>query len=135
MPPVVPMVFGRAGLLERIGRYAPFAGGRLAREHETRHARAGELFELRGEVLATAALWVRGLLHVVMELAQGDRLVAVPFPPDCEQVGDRLPAPIALLRLAHPLGRVVTAKGQQRIADPTAPLREAAERKACINIG
>jgi hypothetical protein len=40
------MVFGTAGLLERVGRHAPFAGWRLAREYEASHARAGELFEL-----------------------------------------------------------------------------------------
>jgi hypothetical protein len=39
-----------------------------------------------------------------------DRLVVVLCPPDRKQVGYRLPTPVALLRLAHPLGWVITTE-------------------------
>ena len=84
MPPMVPMIFGLAAPFERVGRCAPFAGGCLAREHVSGHAGAGELFELSSQVLAAVVLRVRRLPHVVMELANRDRLVAVAFPPDRE---------------------------------------------------
>ena len=85
--------------------------------------------------MATTALRVGRLLHVVIEVAQGNRLVAVPLPPDRKQICERLPPPVAFLRLAHTLGRVVAAKRQQGIANPSAPLCEAAEWKAGLNIG
>jgi len=77
-----------------------------------------------------APLRVSHLLHIVMEVANRDWQVAVLLPPGGEQVGDGLPAVITLLRLADSLGRVLTAKREQRIAYPPAPLREAAERAA-----
>jgi hypothetical protein len=64
----------------------------LTRHHKSCHAGAGEPFELRGEELATAILRVHRPLHLVMELAHSDWLVAVFVPPDCEQIGNRLPA-------------------------------------------
>ena len=76
MPPMVPMVLVRSGLLESIGRRAPLPGGRLPGEDEAGHARAGKLFESEMRVLASASLRVQRLLHVVMELADGDGLVA-----------------------------------------------------------
>src|ERR1700731_1298648 len=86
-------------------------------------------------MLAPASLRVRRVLHIVMELADGYRPVTVLFPPGREQVGDRLSAPVTLLRLAHPLGRVLTAKSEQRITYPPAPLSEAAEREARLDGG
>src|SRR5262245_25622899 len=129
MPPMVPMVLARAGPLERIGGRAPLADRRLPSEHESRHSRARELLKLGGEVLAPAALRVGCLPYILMQEAHGDRLVAMPLPPDRKQVGDGLPTSVALLGLAHPFGRVVAAEREQRIADPPAPLFKTAERK------
>jgi hypothetical protein len=68
-PPMVPMALGPAGLFERVCRHAPLPGGRLPGEDKAGNARPGKLFELGGEVLAPASLWVRRLFHIVMELA------------------------------------------------------------------
>ncbi len=86
-------------------------------------------------MLATAALRVQRLLHVVMQMALRNRVLAVAFPPDREQIGERLPAPVSLLRLAHPFGRIAAPEGQQRIAHPTTPLLEAPEPKAGLDVG
>src|ERR1700730_8466516 len=86
-------------------------------------------------MLAPPSVRVRRLLHIVMELADGYRPVTVLLPPGREQVGDRLSAPVTLLRLAHPLGRTLTAKTGQRIPYPPAPLSEAAEREAGLDVG
>ena len=42
--------------------------------------------------LAAASLRIQSLPDVLMELADGDRMVVVLIPPDREQVGDGLPA-------------------------------------------
>jgi hypothetical protein len=106
------MVFSSAaaGPFECISRGTPLSGGRLTRKHEPSNSLAGVLFELRGKVLATSTLRVHRLTHVFMELAHGDRRVAMPFPPDLEHFGQHLSAAIAFLRLAHALGRILTAK-------------------------
>ena len=134
MTPMVPMRFGRAGLFERVGRRAPFAGCRLAREHASGHTGAGEPLELSGQVLAAAALRVHRLPHVDMKLAHRDWLVAVPLPPDRKQVSKHLPAPIAFFGLAHPFGWVLAAEREQRIAHPPAPLCKASERDAGLDV-
>jgi hypothetical protein len=104
------MLFGSGGSLERVGRRAPFAGGCLAGEYESRHAGPGELLELSGEVLAAATLRVYCLPHIVVKLPHSDRLVAVAFPPDRKQIGKHLTAAIAFLGLAHPLGRILATE-------------------------
>jgi hypothetical protein len=55
-------------------------------------------------------------------------MVAMFFPPDRKQVGDRLSATVARLHFAHTLGWIMTAQRQQRVPDPLAPLLETAER-------
>jgi hypothetical protein len=69
-----------------------------------------------------------------VELAGSDRVVVVPVPPDREQLGDCLPAPVALLRLADPLDGVLTTQSQQRVAHPPAPLRKASECDAGLDV-
>jgi hypothetical protein len=123
------MVLVPRGLFERVCRHAPLPGGRLPGEDKTGNARPRQAFR------APASLRVRRPLHIVMELADGYRPVTVLLPPGREQVSDRLSAPVTLLRLAHPLGRVLTAKSEQRITYPPAPLSEAAEREAGLDVG
>ena len=108
IPPMPPMPFLLAGLFERIRSRAPFPGRCLPGEDKAGHANARQLFGLGCDILTTPPLRVQSLLHVVVELAHGDRMVMVLVPPDSEQVGDNLPVPVALLRLANALDGVLT---------------------------
>jgi hypothetical protein len=72
MSPMIPMVVVCASLSERIGRYAPFPSSPLAREHETCHPRAGDLFEPRDDVLTAAAVWVQCVFYIIVELGGDD---------------------------------------------------------------
>jgi hypothetical protein len=86
------------------------SGRRLPRQHKAGHARPGEPFQKGGQVLAAAPLRVRGVPDVLVQLARGHGPIPVTLPPDGEQVRDRLPATVALLRLADPLRRVLAAQ-------------------------
>lgn len=131
MPPMVPMVLFSIGSFERISRCAPFAGGRLAREHESGNARAGQFFELRRAELATTALWIQDLPHGLVEIAFRCRPVTMPFPPDREKIGQRLPPPVTLFRLARPdRGNRVPAKDRAP-NDPIARSSRADGRPRC----
>ena len=131
--PMIPMPFLPGGFLEGISGCTPFPCGRLPGEDEAGHARPSQLFGLGRHVLTTATLRVQRLLHIVVELADGDRLVMVLVPPDREQVGDGLSAPVALLRLADPFNGVRAAQCQQRVTHPLAPLLETAKRDAGLS--
>jgi hypothetical protein len=61
-----------ASLLERIGRYAPFPSRPLAREHETCHPRARDLFEPRDDVLTAAAVWVQCFFYIIVQISGDD---------------------------------------------------------------
>ena len=71
--------------------------------------------------MAPAVLRIRDFLYVVMELRGFYRQGLVYLPPDREQLGDLLPAPVALLRLTYSLDWISTDKVKQRIAHPPAP--------------
>ena len=78
---------------------------------------------------------IQRLFYIVVELADRDRLVMMLVPPDREQVGDGLSAPVPPLRLADSLNWVLTAQRQQRVTHPLAPLRETAECETGRNTG
>ena len=100
MLPMIPMPFLPGAFLEGISGCTPLPCGRLPGEDEAGHACPSQLFGLGRDVLTTAPLRVQRLLHIVVELADRDRLVMMLVPPDREQVGDGLSAPVPLLRLA-----------------------------------
>jgi hypothetical protein len=134
MTPMTPMPRVGVRLLERVGRGAPFAGRRLAREHEPSHAHTGEPFDAGGNVLSPTSLRVQGMPHIVMKLANRDGAVLVHVPPDGNDVGERLASTVPLFSLTHPRNWILTTQRQQWIADPTGPLLKAAERKAGFDI-
>jgi hypothetical protein len=62
-----------------------------------------------------------------MEVSDDDGSGLVTLPPDLEQIGGGLATPVPLLGLADPLGGILAAERQQRIAHPLTPLLEAAQ--------
>jgi hypothetical protein len=54
-------------LAEGVGRRAPLASGRLARQHETGDPRSSKLFELRSDILSPASVGIDDLLAFQIE--------------------------------------------------------------------
>lgn len=101
---------GGVRLLERVGRGAPFAGWRLAREHEPSHASTSEPFDVGRDVLPPASLRVNCLRYIVMKLTNRDGPVLVLLPLDGNDIGERLAATVTLFSLTHPRYRILTTQ-------------------------
>src|SRR5262249_39339048 len=84
--------------------------------------------------LASAALRVEQLENAQIQSAGRQGPVAVLLPPVREDIRGALSPRIAFLGFLDPLGRVLTTESQQRVADPAAPLLEAAERLAGLDV-
>ena len=125
---MIPMPIRTVGSLHGVGRDPPFSGGCLASEDQSGDPGSGEFFELGGDVLATTVLRVDEMPDIGMEIAHGDRMIAVSLPPGGEQFGGGLPASVPLLGLTDPFDRISAAEGDKRIPHPPAPCLEAAER-------
>lgn len=131
---MVPMSSLPFRLCQRVGGYAPFTGGSLPRQYKAGHAGASQLLQLRRQELAASALRVDYAADLIVEVANGGRTVAMPVPPKREQLGDNLSPVVAFLSLADTIGRVLASKRQQWIAHPPAPLLEATERTARLEV-
>jgi hypothetical protein len=77
--------------------------------------------------LAAAILGVGYLPYLIVEIADGGRLILMFLPPDGKKLADHLPLTVALLSLAYPICGVFAAECEQRITYPIAPLLEAPE--------
>ena len=83
--------------------------------------------EIAGKELPTAPLRVGDVCYLRMEITNGDRPAAMGLPPDREEVGDRLPAGVMLLRFTGPFCDVSASKREQGVAHPPPPSLKAAE--------
>jgi hypothetical protein len=111
------------------------AGRRLLGKDEAGKAGAGKVPDKASEILTAATLRVDHMLDVLIEIADGHCLVLMLFPPFREKLGNYLAAAIALLGLAYAQDGVLAAEREQRIAYPSAPSFEAAERTARLDAG
>jgi hypothetical protein len=122
------MLFGVVRSFHPVGGSAPVPRRRLPVENQPGDPRAGELAEPGCDVLAAAALRIDQANDLLVEIAKGDWTVAMAIPPGAEQFCRSLPARVAFFGLADSLYRVPTAERDQRIADPSGPPLETADR-------
>lgn len=105
----------------------------MSRQDEASHTSARELPEIRADELSR--LEIASILNIKMELANTHRPISMPLPPHIKELHHSLTAGIALLRLTYPLNGILAAERQQRVANPPAPLLEAAERQSLLDVG